>query len=62
MGGYFTFAQIGSLIVTQCRKALRRHSSMNAGSRFLAEITRMTSSLSPAGTLSDSMSVMKPYL
>src|SRR5512138_1691231 len=35
---------------------------MNSGSRFLAEIRRTTSSLSPLGTVSVSTSVTKPYL
>src|SRR5215469_7511276 len=34
---------------------------MNAGSCFLAEMRRMTSSLSPGATVSDSMSVTKPW-
>src|SRR5487761_547450 len=34
---------------------------MNAGSFFLAEISRITSSFSPGGTVSDSISVMKPW-
>src|SRR5438309_1532309 len=53
--------QRGSSIVCQCRNALSRQSSMNGGSSFLAEITRMTSSLSPLGTDSASMSVTKPH-
>src|SRR5579884_1752235 len=35
---------------------------MNAGSFFLAEISRMVSSFSPRGMTSDSMSVTNPYL
>ena len=35
---------------------------MNCGSFFFAEIRRMTSSLRPGGTESDSMSVTKPHL
>src|SRR5438132_13495523 len=54
--------QRGSCIVSQCRYALSRHSSMNFGSPFFAEIVRMSSSLRPLGTVSASMSVMKPYL
>src|SRR5687768_9499794 len=34
---------------------------MNSGSCFLAEISRMTSSLSPGGRLSASMSLTKPH-
>src|SRR3989442_577928 len=62
MGPYFTFGQCGSLIFSQLRYALSRQSSIHAGSAFLAEISRMTSSFKPAGTTSDSMSVTKPYL
>ncbi len=35
---------------------------MNSGSPFFAEMRRMTSSLSPGGTVSASMLVTKPYL
>src|SRR3972149_6400177 len=35
---------------------------MNSGSCFFAEIRRMTSSLKPAGIVSASISVTKPYL
>ena len=42
-------------------KARRRHSSMNSGSFFFAEIRRMTSSFRPGGTESAPMSVMNPY-
>src|SRR5947209_5467299 len=35
---------------------------MNSGSSFLAEIKRMTSSFRPRGSVSVSMSVMKPSL
>src|SRR5256712_3806430 len=62
MGPYFTFGQCGSLIFSQLRYALSRHSSIHSGSPFLAEIRRITSSFKPAGTTSDSMSVTKPYL
>src|SRR5436309_7789505 len=62
MGGWCTFAHAGSFIVSQCRYAFRRHSSSHSGSPFLAEIRRITSSLSPTGTVSDSMSVTKPAL
>src|SRR5438046_7784251 len=49
-------------MVSQCRNALSRHASMNSGSSFFFEISRITSSFKPAGTTSDSMSVTKPYL
>src|SRR6185369_17483713 len=39
-----------------------RHSSINRGSPFLVEINSITFSLRPAGTVSDSMSVMNPHL
>src|SRR4051794_25622762 len=52
----------GSLILTQPRKALSRHSSSHSGSPFLAEIKRIMSSFSPLGAASASMSVTKPYL
>src|SRR3954464_951735 len=48
-------------MVSQRRYALRRHSSMNSGSFFFAEIVRIMSSLSPAGTVSVSTSVTNPY-
>ena len=35
---------------------------MNSGSFFLAEITRTTSSFSPGGSASASMSLTKPHL
>src|SRR5437879_741861 len=54
--------QRGSSIVSQCRYAFRRQSSINFGSFFLAEIMRTMSSLKPRGTVSVSMSVTKPYL
>jgi hypothetical protein len=57
-----TLAQVGSVIVSQWRYAFSRHSSMNSGSFFFAEIRRTTSSLRPRGIVSDSMSVTKPYL
>src|SRR2546430_11461388 len=62
MGPYVTSDQWGSAILSQLRYALSRHSSIHAGSPFLAEISRITSSFKPAGTTSDSMSVTKPYL
>src|SRR6185295_20375145 len=62
MGGYWTFAHSGSFIVIQCRYDLRRHSSSQAGSSFLVEMRRITSSLRPGATVSDSISVTKPYL
>src|ERR1700690_376030 len=48
-------------MVCQCRNALRRQSSKNAGSFFLSDIARTTPSSSPGGKLSDSMSVTKPW-
>ncbi len=47
-------------MVSQWRKDLSRQSSINAGSRFLLEMSRMTSSSSPGGTVSDSTSVTNP--
>src|SRR5450830_1532287 len=61
MGGYWTFPQCGSFMVSQRRYALRRHSSMNDGSFFFAEMVRMMSSLRPGGTVSVSTSVTNPY-
>src|SRR5438046_3215689 len=61
MGGYRTLPQCGSFIVSQRRYALRRHSSMNSGSFFFAEIVRIISSLRPGGTVSVSTSVTNPY-
>src|ERR1039457_326085 len=55
-------AQVGSLRVSQWRYALRRQSRSQAGSFFLAEIRRTTSSLRPRGMASASMSVTKPHL
>src|SRR5262245_27408710 len=60
MGPYVTFGQCGSFIDSQRRYALSRHSTMNSGSFFLAAIARTTSSLSPGGSVSDSMSVTNP--
>src|SRR5688572_22520515 len=60
MAGYLTLLQCGSVIDCQRRYALRRHSSMNGGSFFFAEIMRMMSSFSPRGTVSVSTSVTKP--
>src|SRR5918992_5072739 len=60
MAGYVTLLQCGSVIVCHRRYALRRHSSMNGGSFFFAEIMRMVSSFRPRGTVSVSMSVTKP--
>src|SRR5215212_12024198 len=48
-------------MVSQRRKASRRHSSIQAGSFFLAEMKRTVSSDSPLGALSDSISVSNPY-
>src|SRR5882724_3634464 len=60
------FAHLGSACdfssLAQYRYAFSRHSSMNSGSCFFTEMTRMTSSFKPAGIESDSMSVTKPYL
>src|SRR5438309_3170476 len=42
--------------------ARSRHSSIQGGSPFFWEISRMTSSERPGGTVSDSISVTKPYL
>ena len=50
------------VMVSQCRSAFRRHSSRKAGSPFLREMSRTTSSSSPGGTVSESMSVTKPCL
>src|ERR1022692_4027958 len=47
-------------MVCQCRNAFKRQSSKNAGSFFLSDIARTTSSSSPGGKLSDSISVTKP--
>ena len=44
----------------QRRYALSRQSSMNAGSPFFAEISRMTSSSRPGATVSLAMSVTNP--
>src|ERR1043166_1734291 len=62
MGGYFACCQVGSFMVNQWRYARRRQLSMNSGSAFFPEMTRMISSLSPGGTVSVSMSETKPYL
>src|SRR5688572_22256685 len=62
IGGYSSFGQWrGSVIVFQCLNALSRQSSSHCGSSFLAEMNRTVSSDSPGGTVSDSMSVSKPY-
>src|SRR3989442_15129264 len=61
MGPYFTFAQVGSRIVSQVRYALSRHSSSHSGSSFFAEMRRTISSLRPRGSDSCSTSVTKPY-
>src|SRR2546426_5129099 len=60
MGGWCTFAHVGSFIVSQCRYDFRRHSKSHSGSPFFPEIRRITSSLRPTGTVSDSMSVTNP--
>src|SRR5258708_27372172 len=62
IGGYLTFCQVGSFIVSQRRYAFRRHSSSHSGSFFFFEIRRTTSSLRPFGMVSLSTSVTKPYL
>src|SRR3989442_2315994 len=62
MGPYCTLGQCGSGIFSQLRYALSRQSSIHAGSPFFSEMSRMTSSLKPGGTVSDSISVTKPYL
>src|SRR5437660_746001 len=49
-------------IFSQLRYARSRHSSIQGGSPFFWEISRMTSSERPGGTVSDSISVTKPYL
>ena len=62
MGPYFTFAHVGSVIVSQWRNDFRRHSSSHSGSSFFAEMRRTMSSFNPGATVSASMSVTKPYL
>src|SRR5438874_4274245 len=49
-------------MVSQCRYALSRKSSIHCGSFFFAEMKRMTSSFSPGGAESASMSVTNPHL
>ena len=56
------FAHFGSLIVSQWRYALSRHSRRKAGSPFFCEISRMMSSFSPARTTSEAIVVSNPYL
>src|SRR5580700_7398668 len=48
-------------MVSQRRYASRRHSSIQAGSFFFAEIKRTVSSDKPLGALSDSINVSNPY-
>src|ERR1700722_6441135 len=48
-------------MVSQRRYASRRHSSIQAGSLFFAEIKRTVSSDKPLGALSDSINVSNPY-
>src|ERR1700710_602374 len=48
-------------MVSQRRYASRRHSSIQAGSFFFAEMKRTVSSDRPFGALSDSISVSNPY-
>src|SRR3972149_3884894 len=62
MAGKSTLAHAGSAMVGQWRKAFSRHARSHSGSSFLREIRRTMSSLRPLGAVSDSMSVMKPYL
>src|ERR1041385_189107 len=52
----------GSVIVSQCRYALSRNSSIHSGSFFFSTMSRMVSSLKPRGITSDSISVTNPYL
>jgi hypothetical protein len=63
MGGYLIIGQAcGSVMVSQCRYALSRQSSIHCGSFFLREMKRMVSSFKPGGADSASMSVTKPHL
>src|SRR2546426_11333000 len=63
MAGYLIIGHAcGSSMVSQCRYAFSRQSSIHLGSFFLAEMKRMISSLSPGGTESASMSVTNPHL
>src|SRR3954464_8091615 len=48
-------------MVSQRRYASNRHSSIQAGSFFFAEMKRTVSSDSPLGALSDSIVVSNPY-
>jgi len=48
-------------MVSQRRYASSRHSSIQAGSFFFAEMNLMVSSERPLGALSDSISVSNPY-
>src|SRR3989304_2211215 len=57
---YLTFGQAGSVMVSQCRNALRRNSRSHSGSPFLCEMSRIVSSDSPLGATSASISVTKP--
>src|ERR1043166_5143262 len=52
----------GSVIVSQCRNALSRNSSIHSGSFFFSTMSRMVSSVKPRGITSDSISVTNPYL
>ena len=56
-----TFGQCGSFIVCQRLYALSLHSSNQVGSSFFAEMSRITASLRPGGSVSVSTSVTKPY-
>src|SRR5688572_20652612 len=63
IGGCVMLAHLGPAWsrVRQWRYALRRHSRSHSGSPFFAEMRRTTSSSSPCGIASDSMSVTKPW-
>src|SRR5690606_1624259 len=60
MGGKSTCAHSGCSMVSHCRYAARRHSSMNSGSFLMDDRNRMVSSFSPFGIVTDSISVSKP--
>ncbi len=60
--GYETRAQVGSRMVSQRRYASSRHSVIQVGSSFFAEMKRTVSSFRPFGAFSERMSVTKPYL
>src|SRR3954452_19009969 len=56
-----SLAQVTSSISSHERYALRRQSSIHAGSFFLPEMKRTVSSLSPFGANSCSISETKPH-